>query len=998
MIPLELRLTNFLSYRDEAQIDLRAIHLACISGANGAGKSTLLDAMTWALFGQSRVRSDDDLVHTSARDGQGAQVELVFDMEGVPYRVIRGKRPGKSANLEFQVGHDADGATKWQSLTEARNTETQAAIERVLRMNYDIFVNASFFLQGQADEFTKRTPGKRKEILAEVLGVTQWDDFAKRAAGQRKTSETDLVILKRRLEEIAAELAESEARQQRLDEALRQQTEVQQRLAEKETYLQQARQVQALLAQQQRQVAARAGEVTTLSNDLAQLTQRIAQRRDELAQYEAILSEAAQIETDHAAWKTADEAIQTWQSLAEAVHKLQAEQSPLQSRIAAARSGLEQRLRGLEAQQAEVAAGEVQQQTILAELVTHRQGLAELAAQAETMAAGDAELRVLELEVERLRSERRGREGERQRLAGELARVDKARAERETVAAALAAEQERATALATDLVALAQLGETVAGWTAERDQMALQRAQLQEEAAKEKARADQLAAEEGAECPLCGQPLTAAHRVEVVQQLEADLAAKRDAYRKARDRESELKVLLGEQADLAARRARLQRDHDAQQGRVSAAADRLRSLDQTISVWLESEGDAQLLSVQKWLAEQPDLAGKQAEIDALRTAVAGKAELDRRRDGLQQQIIRAESQLEQIERQAKVWHEKGRPELEQVTQQLASAAYAATEQAQLAEIQQRIDALSYDAAAHQTAVQQRQALAAAPQRLQSLRQAEAALKPLQQSLDEALGQQAAWQTKHAALETQLAEERDAMQALQASALDSAALEREVIRLREEDSIATQQVGAMKQKVAVLEDRRRQEQQLQKDKKALDGRIQQLKLLEEACGRKGVQALLIENALPEIEDRANELLDRLSGGAMRVTFDTQRALKSRDAMAETLEIHISDAAGQRPYENYSGGEQFRVNFAVRLALSQVLAHRAGARLRTLVIDEGFGSQDPEGRQRLIEAINAVQSDFERILVITHIDELRDAFPARIEVSKSAGGSQVTVVAG
>jgi exonuclease SbcC len=173
-------------------------------------------------------------------------------------------------------------------------------------------------------------------------------------------------------------------------------------------------------------------------------------------------------------------------------------------------------------------------------------------------------------------------------------------------------------------------------------------------------------------------------------------------------------------------------------------------------------------------------------------------------------------------------------------------------------------------------------------------------------------------------------------------------------------------------------------------------IQRLRLLEKACGRDGVQALLIEQAVPDIEDRANELLERLTGGEMQVRFQTQKQLKSRDAVAETLDIQISDRSGERPYENFSGGEQFRVNFAIRLALSQILAKRAGARLQTLVIDEGFGSQDPNGRQRLVEAIHTIQDDFARILVITHIDELRDAFPTRIEVEKRPSGSAITVI--
>jgi ABC-type lipoprotein export system ATPase subunit len=116
------------------------------------------------------------------------------------------------------------------------------------------------------------------------------------------------------------------------------------------------------------------------------------------------------------------------------------------------------------------------------------------------------------------------------------------------------------------------------------------------------------------------------------------------------------------------------------------------------------------------------------------------------------------------------------------------------------------------------------------------------------------------------------------------------------------------------------------------------------------------------------------------------------------LRETLDISISDGAGVRDYEMYSGGEAFRVNFAVRLALSEVLARRAGARLQTLVIDEGFGSQDEAGRQRLIEAINMVRGDFAKVLVITHIESLKDAFPTRIEVEKGPGGSQVTVNVG
>jgi len=59
--------------------------------------------------------------------------------------------------------------------------------------------------------------------------------------------------------------------------------------------------------------------------------------------------------------------------------------------------------------------------------------------------------------------------------------------------------------------------------------------------------------------------------------------------------------------------------------------------------------------------------------------------------------------------------------------------------------------------------------------------------------------------------------------------------------------------------------------------------------------------------------------------------------------------------------------------------------------TLIIDEGFGTQDNVGLEKVKEAINAIQEDFDKILVITHIDELKDAFPTRINVIKTASGS-------
>jgi exonuclease SbcC len=216
-------------------------------------------------------------------------------------------------------------------------------------------------------------------------------------------------------------------------------------------------------------------------------------------------------------------------------------------------------------------------------------------------------------------------------------------------------------------------------------------------------------------------------------------------------------------------------------------------------------------------------------------------------------------------------------------------------------------------------------------------------------------------------------------------------------LREEENKARSELGGAQQRVDILDSQRSRKADFEKERIALQKRIVQHKSLEQAFGKNGVPALLIEQALPQIEEKANDILERLSGGSMFIRFATQTAYrdKKREDLKETLDIQISDSAGTRNYEMYSGGEAFRVNFAIRLALSEVLAQRKGARLQTLVIDEGFGSQDAQGRQRLIEAINLVKNDFAKILVITHLEELKDAFPTRIEIEKTERGSEIHV---
>ena len=166
----------------------------------------------------------------------------------------------------------------------------------------------------------------------------------------------------------------------------------------------------------------------------------------------------------------------------------------------------------------------------------------------------------------------------------------------------------------------------------------------------------------------------------------------------------------------------------------------------------------------------------------------------------------------------------------------------------------------------------------------------------------------------------------------------------------------------------------------------------------AFGRNGIQALIIETAIPDLQNDANELLGRLTDGRMTLKLQLREGRRERltGMPSEELDIRIGDEVGTRAYEMFSGGEAFRINFALRIALSRLLAQRSGAPLPILFIDEGFGSQDAAGQERLREAIQSIQSDFQKIIVVTHLEGIKESFPTRIEVTKTAMGSTFQVV--
>lgn len=208
----------------------------------------------------------------------------------------------------------------------------------------------------------------------------------------------------------------------------------------------------------------------------------------------------------------------------------------------------------------------------------------------------------------------------------------------------------------------------------------------------------------------------------------------------------------------------------------------------------------------------------------------------------------------------------------------------------------------------------------------------------------------------------------------------------------------EQIGGLREGIARCERLEAEVTDCRQRRHRLAGDLSIYDELSRAFGKNGIQAMVIETAIPQITSSASHLLRRLTDGGMTVKLElTEGRREARTGEpTEQLDIRVGDEHGNtRSYEMFSGGEAFRINFALRIALSKLLAARSGAPLPILFIDEGFGSQDATGQDRLREVINSVQDEFQKVLVITHIEGIKDSFPVRIEVEKTSSGSTFTV---
>lgn len=854
MIPVKLTLRNFMCYRENVPpLSFVGIHTACITGDNGNGKSALVDAMTWALWGKARAKSDD-LIYQGQPE---MAVEFDFIVAGQTYRIIRKYARSKTRTgsghpvLEFQIAADEG----FRSITGNSVTQTEEKIKNILHMDYETFINSAFLRQGNADEFTKQPPAKRKEVLGNILGLARYDELEEKAKQALKIWESDYEIYKQAINDISSELAGKASCEAELSQTQNELGRVEKLAGDRLLKVNELKRQKESLESKQTQLEQIGRHIKESQQGLDNWQEQMRQYRAKIKSYEDILNRRQEIEEGFSqlvAAKKADE--EMGQRLTRLV-KMNERRSRLEKLIDQA------------------------QNYLLTEQKVAQKSINDLTQRIEKLPQLKNDLQQAQLQQEKLMQAEQLLDEKKTALQEMRAGISKAEAE--------------SVRLDNEIKELTEKLELLTG-------------------------------ENGAKCPLCEQSLG----IEEHKRIEKKYTA---------EKEEKTGMLAVNQSEITGRKNELSR--------------------------AEKEAN----QAEKQLKQE--LAAVQGKLGMLEKSIA---ELQETAAGLGE----VQNFLTEIENK------------------LAKREYAVNEQQTLGSLLDEIAGLNYDETKHQEIKQQVSDLAKWEEPQRKLSEAEKYYEPEKESL--ARVEKTAGQLQES-IESELKQKQVLVTELgmfSGLSEELAIAQSEYETLNAEHKKVREAMGRAKEKLdrcVELEARK-----TEKEKQLFEAQAQATIYgeLAEAFGKNGIQALLVETAIPDIEIEADRLLSKMTDNRMHIKIEPQKATKKGE-IRETLDINISDELGTRNYELFSGGEAFRINFAIRIALSRLLALRAGAPLPTLIIDEGFGTQDSTGVEKLKEAINSIQDDFEKILVITHIEELKDVFPTRIEVTKTVEGSTISV---
>ncbi len=1002
MIPQKITLQNFLSYR-QAELDFTGLHTACICGENGAGKSSLLEAISWAVWGKTRTTSDDDLIYLGQKN---LRVDYQFIYNQQVYRIIRSRQKKKGSSLDFQILNN----DTYQSLSGKGIKDTQDKILDCLKIDYNTFINSAYLRQGRADEFMQNKPADRKKILANLLKLDQYDNLANEAKDLAKQYKNRSEEVSRNLEEQKVKVDEKAAIVLDLNNTNKELKYYQDKFHQLNSQLQEMKTLHSNRKTWEERLNWQKNNLQNLQNKIEQLNhekksleQEIDKLKTTLEQEDIITENYHKLEQ----LRTEDNELNLnfnhhqkfLTNKQELVQKLNQTTNQLTLAIEREKTNLANILK----EQKELDKI-IRQSTNLTDdlqtLQSYRDRLAQL---------DDLQLQITPLlkEKHRLESDLKATES---KLEAKLEQLTKEQTQLENKLAEVPIIRKDFFNTEKQL----QKINDSRNYQHRIEEKGKKKSELKQEyfsnrnnliKQKEKLEKKLITLhQDHAICPLCERDLDEAHLHHVIKKTESE----------QKQIESESWYFEEQIVDIERQLNELRNEY-AQLNQELAIEDSLKQKYAKLENQLDLSGDIydQYEQIQLEKSQIEDLfinhkfsQSLQAKLTIVEEKITNlnyneadhallrKKESELRRVDYQKLKIKdSQKKLDRLLRQ--------KPQLEAKIIELETNLQKLTQnsdlQLQINQIEVEINHLNYDSNKHNSMRKTLQELQSYQVLYGDLQQAQKQYPQLVEKLNKIVINLKIYTEEQDNDQQEFNNINEQVSQLTDYSEELNKLEQESSTYRQNINNFLTKKGRLEQSLNNLQDREETVKNLEISFKDTQKNYRIHQELSTAFGKNGIQSLMIENILPQLEVEANHILSRLTGNQLHVQFVTQKPkasnTKAVSKFKDTLEIIIADANGSRSYETYSGGEAFRINFSIRLALSRVLAQRSGTALQLLIIDEGFGTQDSNGCDRLIAALNAIASEFACILTVTHVTQFKEAFENRIEVYKTENGSQI-----
>jgi exonuclease SbcC len=220
--------------------------------------------------------------------------------------------------------------------------------------------------------------------------------------------------------------------------------------------------------------------------------------------------------------------------------------------------------------------------------------------------------------------------------------------------------------------------------------------------------------------------------------------------------------------------------------------------------------------------------------------------------------------------------------------------------------------------------------------------------------------------------------------------EKAELDSEIQMLHREVGVYTERVSNSKEKVKGMEVSK-------KELMVKTDRSSYLSKLAKMFGKNGIQTILLNAVIEDLEKTSNKILHTICNEPFTILLETQRVGSDGISIIDTLDLVVSKDGVKQNFKSLSGGEQFRVSLALRIALSEISSRHGGSSLEFLLLDEVSSPLDRQGTETLfVNVIKSLEKKY-KIMVITHNDTIKEKFDNVIDVSKIDGESQVNFVA-